>query len=180
MALSTSATAPWTILSSRMRMPRGRLPPSALGMYVRRTGSGSIPAAIDPIAKLAEIIREPSFGGLHRHPPSTPGAALGAACRPSRRNARSSASAPTWCSSARESGLARPFGRIVHPDEMIWKISPTLCSALQLLVLAPHQSRPSLRSTRCLRRHPRYCASIRHPADQTRRLRSFLGVRALP
>src|SRR5271166_5752405 len=55
----------------------------------------------------------------------------------------------------REPGLARPFGRVVHPDEMIWKIGPTLCSVPQFLVRAPHQSRPSLRSTRCLRRHPR-------------------------
>jgi hypothetical protein len=67
----------------------------------------------------------------------------------------------------REPGLARPAGRVVHPNEMIWKIVPTLRSALQFLVQVPHQSGPSLRSTRCLRRHPQYYAPIRHPAGHS-------------
>ena len=47
MAFKTSATAPWTILTSSARMPSGRCPPSAFGMYVRRAGSGAASVAID-------------------------------------------------------------------------------------------------------------------------------------
>jgi Recombinase zinc beta ribbon domain len=132
-------------------------------------------AAMDPVAELAEIIHEPSFVGFHRHP-----------VHPGRRLPPQSPKRAFKCldvhvvQQRRESGLARPFDRVVHPDEMIRKIGPTLCSVLPLLVLAPHQSRPSLRSTRRLRRHPRYYASIRHPADQACRLRFSLGMQALP
>src|SRR6266536_6536760 len=40
MAFRTSATALWTILSSRAGSPKPRLPPSAFGMYTRSTGFG--------------------------------------------------------------------------------------------------------------------------------------------
>ena len=134
-----------------------------------------VPAAMDPVAKLAEIIREPSFVDFHRHPVH-PGRRLPPQ-PPERSFERLDVDV---VQQRREPGLARPFGRVVHPDEMIWKIGPTLCSVPQFLVRVPHQSRPSLRSTRCLRRHPRYYASIRHPADPACRLRSSLGAPALP
>ena len=117
---------------------------------------------MDPVAELAEIVRKPSFVGFHRHP-----------VHPGRRLPPQPPERPFerldvhMVQQRREPGLARPFGRVVHPDEMIWKIGPTLCSVLQLLVRVPHQSRPSLRSSRCLRRHLRYYASIRHPADHS-------------
>jgi len=64
----------------------------------------------------------------------------------------------------REPGLARPFGRIIHPNEISWQTAPALSPALPLLTRVPHQSGPSLRTTRFLRRHRQYYAPIRHPA----------------
>jgi hypothetical protein len=60
----------------------------------------------------------------------------------------------------REPGLTRPFGRLVHPLQIARQAIP----ALPPLCRAPRLSGPSLRSTRCLRRHRRYYTPIRHPA----------------
>jgi hypothetical protein len=63
----------------------------------------------------------------------------------------------------REAGLARPRGRIVHPDEMRMQGFPALRLDLPVLARGPQWSGPSLRSARCLRRHQQYYAPIRHP-----------------
>src|SRR4029077_9884246 len=64
----------------------------------------------------------------------------------------------------REPDLARPFGRITHSSKIGWQGSPAPCPVLRFLARVPHQSGPSLRPTRFLRRHRRYYSPIRHPA----------------
>ena len=58
-----------------------------------------------------------------------------------------------------ESGLPRPAGRIVHPQQ----VRRQACPVLPPLRRAPLPSGPSLPTARCLRRHLRYYAPIRHP-----------------
>ena len=65
----------------------------------------------------------------------------------------------------RETGLARPVGRVVNPNEMPVQGSPALRLDLRASVRAPQWSGPSLRPARCLRRHQRYYTPIRHPAE---------------
>jgi hypothetical protein len=48
MALSTSATARWTILSSSVGMPSGRCRPSAFGMYAPLHAGGQVPEVVLP------------------------------------------------------------------------------------------------------------------------------------
>src|SRR5260370_16789658 len=64
----------------------------------------------------------------------------------------------------RDPGLARPLGRLIPPGEIGRQDDPALGPVPCLLTGVPHQSGPSLRSARCLRRHRRYYAPIRHPA----------------
>lgn len=63
----------------------------------------------------------------------------------------------------REPALARPLGRVVHPNKIGMQGYPALRLDLTSLVRDPRWSRPSLRTTRFLRRHHQYYTSIRHP-----------------
>ena len=62
-----------------------------------------------------------------------------------------------------ESGLTRPSGRIVHPQPVRRQAAPALRPVLPPRQRAPLPSGPSLLTTRCLRRHLRDYAPIRHP-----------------
>ena len=79
----------------------------------------------------------------------------------------------------REPGLARPSGRVVHPNKRLRPGHPALRLALPVLVRDPQWSGSSLRSARCLRRHLQYYTPIRHPADQRARPLVSLGTRPL-
>ena len=56
------------------------------------------------------------------------------------------------------------FGRFVHANQTGIPGYPALRLDQGRLSRDPRRLRPSLRPTRCLRRHQRYYASIRHPA----------------
>jgi hypothetical protein len=160
MALSTSATALWTSCPPGRECER---PSSTVGLGNVRPALTHrlrlVTAAVDPVAQLAEIVRKPSFVGLHRHP-DHPGRRL-----PPQPPERSFERLDVHVvQQRREPGLAQPSGRVVHPDEMI-RIGPTLCSVLQFLARAPHQSRASLRSTRCLRRQSKRGCEITSQVD---------------
>ena len=79
---------------------------------------------------------------------------------------------------SRESGLTRPPGRIVHPQQMDRAACPALGPALPTLQRTPLPSGPSLRTTRCLRRHLRYYAPTRHPPPAQRR--TWWSARSTP
>ena len=65
----------------------------------------------------------------------------------------------------REPGMARSLRRHLDPVESGWQRCPALCPVSRLLARVVLGSRPFLRQARCLRRHRRYYASIRHPAS---------------
>jgi hypothetical protein len=65
----------------------------------------------------------------------------------------------------REPGMARSSRRHLDPVESGWQRCPALCPVSRLLARVVLGSRPFLRQARCLRRHRRYYASIRHPAS---------------
>src|SRR5216684_3784891 len=95
MAFSTSATALWTILSSRADRPSLRLPPSAFGMYTRSTGFGQYcPLWTRSCSRWRLSSRFCSYSSTVTL--STPGLAA----RRCRLNARLSASTSTWCNNA--------------------------------------------------------------------------------
>jgi hypothetical protein len=64
----------------------------------------------------------------------------------------------------RKPGMARSSRRHMDPFESGWQRCPALCPVSRLLARVILRSRPSLQHARCLRRHQRYYASIRHPA----------------
>ena len=92
---STFPTACWTILSSRAAIPRGRIRPSGLGMYVRFEGWARYVPLCTLSCRSSTFSPSPSRY-CFQVTPSTPGAA----CRFRAKKLSLSAAGVTWCSKA--------------------------------------------------------------------------------
>src|SRR5215212_10606988 len=170
MAFSTSATAPWTIfldcenaecsLPSVSRRDVGR-PHRPRPVLVR------LEAGVERL----EIGLQVALVVRHRYPIHA------GRCLPPQPSERSfERLAREVVEQRREPGLARPDGRVVHPNETGVPGAPALCLDRLRPARATLWLEPSLRPARVLRRHQRYYAPIRHPADPGARPLVSLGA----
>ena len=138
MAMSTSATAPWTILSSSAGMPSGRRP-IGLGDVGSPNRQGPISVRLKARMQRLEIALQFAFIRRHRqsHPRRAPPPR--APKRPFERRH------VNVMEQRREPGLARPMDRVGHPNKMPVQGSPALRLDLRASVRAPRWSGPSLR-----------------------------------